>query len=167
MLFLLIAAVLTSPSTPEEFLSALCDSTRGQEGLEYWISSASEDAVFPHGEPDSMRSILENMKDLTVEPGHRTSFMDLGNTFVIEFGDSRWTWTDPQGNVNRKVGLATVRCENGDYSWTVLPVLDTKSFSLGMKERLIAGLMVTVLVLVFGSILVAWASRRYSGQDST
>ncbi|MBD3277491.1 MAG: hypothetical protein GF388_04250 [Candidatus Aegiribacteria sp.] len=167
MVFLLLAAVLTSPSTPEEFLSELCDSSRGQEGLEYWISTASEDAVFPYGEPDSMRSILNNMEDLTVEPGDRTSFMDMGNIFVIEFGDSRWTWIDPRGNVNRKLGLATVRCENGSYSWTVLPVLDTKSFSLGMKERLIAGLMVTVLVLVFGAILVAWASRRYSSPEST
>lgn len=162
MLFLLLATVLTSPSTPEEFLNELCVNASGEEGLEFWISSASENAVFPFGQPDSMRSILENMEDLSVEPGHRTSFMDLGNTFVIEFEESRWTWNDSQGNANRKVGLAIVRCENGNYSWTELPVLDTKSFSLGMKERLIAGLMVTVMVLVFGSILVAWASRRYS-----
>jgi len=161
MLFLLLCSIVLTPSTPEEFLAELCENSTGQEGAEFWSSCASPEVQSDRSSPDSLAQILEGMNDLSVITGSRTLFQDRGNDFIIEFGESKWTWTDSTGNLNTKQGLSVLICTNGRYTWSEIPVLTSRSVSFGQKEQMIAGILGTFLVLIFTFVILIWAKRRY------
>ena len=159
MLFLLCSIFLT-PSTPEDFLMELCENTSAIEGTEFWISHASSDVQPSLADPQFLRQILSGMQELSVNTGIRTAFHDRGNTFIIEFGESRWTWHDSNGNLHRKDGLSIVVCSRGNYMLSEIPVLTSGSISIGKKEKLISGIMITFLILIFAFIFIIWAKRK-------
>lgn len=161
MIFLLICSILLTPSTPEGFLKELCDNSNGIEGAEFWSSHADAEVLSVFKYPDSLAIILGGMRELTVDTGTRTAFQDRGDSFRIEFGESRWNWIDSDGNLNRKDGLSIVICSSGRYTWLEIPVLTSGSISIGKKEKVIAGIFVTFLILTFAIILLIWAKKRY------
>ncbi len=161
MLFMLICSILLTPSTPEDLLYELCANSSGIEGGEFWSSHASTEVKSEFTDPASLANILEDMRGLTVETGTRTAFDNRGDTFRIEFGESIWNWIDSDGNLNRKEGLSVVRFSRGNYTWLEIPVLESGSVSIGRKERLITGFLITFLVLISTFIFLIWAKRRY------
>lgn len=161
MFVLMICALILTPSTPEEFLDELCINSSGPEGAEYWAGHAYEEVQYRLSHSDSLRFRLDRMRELSVDPGPRTAFIEEGDHFRIEFGQSEWTWYDPDGNVNRKEGLTVVMVTDGDYSWFEIPVLEEGSLRIGNRERLMSGMLLTFLLLVTSVVLVAWAKRRY------
>lgn len=158
---MLICAILLDPSTPEDFLYELCENSSGMEGAEFWSSHASMEVQSALADPDSLVTILGGMRELTVNTGTRTAFDESENMFRIEFGESIWTWIDSDDNLHRKKGLSVVICSRGDYTWSDIPVLSTRSISIGRKEKLITGILITFLVLISTFILLVWARRRY------
>ncbi|NOQ21026.1 MAG: hypothetical protein GQ565_00030 [Candidatus Aegiribacteria sp.] len=161
MLFMLICAILFTPSTPEDFLHELCKNSSGIEGAEFWSSHASMEVQSAFSDPDSLAIILGGMRELNVNTGTRTAFEECENTFRIEFGESIWTWIDSDGNLNRKKDLSVIICSQGNYTWSEIPVLASGSISIGRKEKLITGILITFLVLISTFILLIWAKRRY------
>ncbi len=160
-LFLLIFSIILTPATPEDFLNELCVNSRGTEGAGYWASHASSEVQNALHNPDSLAAFLGGMRELSVNPGARTDFEDRGNTFLIEFGESRWTWKDSDGNYHRIDGPSIVICSQGSYAWSKLPVFSSGHVSIGRKEKLVSGIMITFLILTFALILLIWANRRY------
>ena len=161
MLFILICSILLTSSTPEDFLNELCENSSGMEGAEFWASHASMEVQSTFADPDSLANILWGIRELTVNTGMRTAFDERNNTFRIEFGESVWTWIDSDGNLNRKRGLSIVICSQGNYTWSEIPVLTSGSVSIGRKEKLITGIMITFLLGIATFIFLIWAKRRY------
>ncbi len=143
MLSIMIYAILLTPSTPEDFLHELCVNSSGIEGAEYWSSHASLEVQSAFADPDSLLIILGRMQELTVNTGARTAFEETENAFRIEFGESIWTWIDYGGDLNRKEGLSVIVCSQGNYTWSEIPVLESGSISVGNREKLISGIMIT------------------------
>ena len=161
MLFVLICSILLTPSTPEGFLNELCENSSGMEGAEFWSSYASVEVQSALADPDSLAKLLGAMQELSVVTGTRTAFEASEDTFRIEFGESIWTWIDQGGNLHRKEGLSVIICSQGNYSWSAIPVLESGSISVGKKEKLISGIMITFLVLISTVVFLACVKRRY------
>ena len=161
MLSIMICAILLNPSTPEDFLHELCENSSGMEGAEFWSSYASTEVQSVLTDPDSLVMILSGMQDLTVSTGTRTAFEERENAFRIEFGESNWTWIDSNSSLHRITGLTVVVCSLGNYTWSKIPILSSRSVSVGRKERLISGIMITFLLMISTLILLIWARRRY------
>lgn len=161
MYLLLVCSLLLAPATPEEFLLELCENSSGTEGAEYWAAHASSSVPLRLADPDTLHAILMNRQQLSVDPGTRTAFTQQDGSFRVEFGQSRWSWTDRNGNTSRRDGLAVVGVTDGNYSWSAIPALEEGSFRMGDKERLISGIMLTFLLMVLAAVLIAWARRRY------
>lgn len=161
MYLLLACSLILTPSTPEEFLLELCENSSGREGAEYWSAHASDEVQRRLADPDSLQVILDDRQELSVDPGSRTAFVQEGDFFRVEFGQSSWTWRDLSGNTNRREGLTVVLVSRGNYSWSSVPVLEQTSLRIGNRERLMSGLILTFLLLVAAVVLVAWARRRY------
>jgi len=161
MLFILICAILMTPSTPEEFLHELCENSSGMAGAEFWSTHASMEVQSALADPDSLVIILGGMQELTVRTGTRTAFEESDNAFRIEFGESIWTWIDSYDNLNRKKGLSVIICSQGNYKWLIIPVLESGSVRVGNREKLITGILVTFLMMISVFVFLTWAKRRY------
>lgn len=157
----LFIVFLLSASTPEEFLNELCEHRIGTDGATFWSTHASAEVPDRFANPDSLLLLLADKEGLSVNPGSRTNFLSIDETFRIEFGESYWTWTDQEGSRHRTKGLAVIDCTRGNYTWVQIPVLTSRSVSAGRKQKLISGLLITILILVFTAISVGWAKRRY------
>ncbi|MCD4847882.1 MAG: hypothetical protein K8R76_06800 [Candidatus Aegiribacteria sp.] len=157
----LFIVFLLSASTPEEFLHELCDNQMGTDGAIFWSTHASAEVPDRYANPDSLLLFLADKEELSVNPGSRTNFLSIGETFRIEFGKSYWTWIDQEGSRHRTEGLAVIECTRGNYTWVQIPVLSSRSVSAGKKQKLISGILITILILVFTAISVGWAKRRY------
>lgn len=161
MIFMFICSILLTASTPEEFLMELCENSTGIEGAEFWYFHADSEVQSTLNDPDSLSQLLYGMQELSVNTGARTAFQDRGGIFIIEFGESKWTWLDSNGNLHKKDGLSIVICSRGNYMWSEIPVLTSGSISIGKKEKFISGIMITFLILTFAFILMIWAKRKY------
>lgn len=152
--------LMVSAEGPEQFLQDLCEHRYGAEGALFWAGSRSPGPGGEVADPDSLAILLEPLRDLSVEPGPRTRFEDTGEGYLIEYGESRWTWTTPDGRVRTTEGLTCLLWRDGGYFWTEVPVLADGAPSAGLRERLLAGLLFTGLILGFGVLAVIWARRR-------
>lgn len=161
MLTGLFIVFLLSASTPEEFLQELCENRIGTDGAIFWSTHSSTEVPDSYSNPDSLLLLLADKEGLSVDPGARTSFLSNDETFRIEFGESYWTWADQEGTRHRTKGLAIIECIRGNYSWVKIPILTSPSVSAGRKEKLVSGLLITILILVFMAIFISWAKRRY------
>lgn len=157
----LFIVFLLSASTPEEFLHELCEHRIGTDGAIFWSTHASAEVPDRYANPDSLLLLLADKEGLSVNPGSRTSFLSIDETFRIEFGKSYWTWTDQEGSSYRTEGLAVIECIRGNYTWVQIPALSSISVSAGRQQKLISGLSITILILVFTAFSVGWAKRRY------
>lgn len=161
MYLLLVCSLLLAPATPEDFLLELCGNSSGTEGAEYWANHASSSVPLRLANTDTLHAILMNRQQLSVDPGPRTAFVQQNGSFRVEFGQSRWSWTDRNENQSRRDGLAVVLVTDGNYTWSAIPALDEGSFMMGDRERLISGIMLTFLLMILAAVLIAWARRRY------
>ncbi|RKZ09425.1 hypothetical protein DRQ25_06460 [Candidatus Fermentibacteria bacterium] len=161
MLSIMICTILLTPSTPEGFVQELCENSIGIEGAQFWSSYASTQVQSALSDPDSLVMILNEMQDLTVSTGIRTAFEDNENAFRIEFGESEWTWIDSNGSLHRITGLTVVVCSLGNYTWLEIPVLSSRSVSVGRKERLISGILITFMLMISTLVFLVWLKRRY------
>jgi hypothetical protein len=161
MLFIMICTILLTPSTPEDFIIELCENSSGMEGAEFWSSHASTEVQSALTDPDSLVMLLSGMQDLNVSTGIRTEFEESENAFRIEFGESNWTWTDLNGSLHSITGLTVVVCSQGNYTWSEIPVLSSRSISVGRRERLILGILITFLLMISTFVFIVWAKRRY------
>ncbi len=157
----LLIVFLFSASTPEEFLQELCEHRIGTDGAIFWSTHAASEVPDRYANPDSLLLLLADKEELSVNPGSRTNFRNIDETFRIEFGESYWTWTDAEDTRHRTEGLAIIECTRGNYIWVQIPVLSSRSVSAGRKQTLISGFLFTILILVFTAISIAWAKRRY------
>lgn len=160
MVILLCVLALT-PSTPEEFLRELCINSRGTAGAEYWSEHASSEVTDLLSDPDTLLTLLENMEDLSVEPGPRTDFGKEGDVFRVEFGESRWTWRDSHGNTGHARGLTVVTVTEGKFKWVKLPALEHSAATIGIREKLISGVFLSFMLILSALLAVAWARRKY------
>lgn len=158
---LLVLTILSYADSPEDFLYQLCDNRSGTEGALFWsdMASAAVDSLLSH--PDTLAMRLSTMRDLSVEPGPRTLFETTENGYRVEFAESAWTWTGDDGRLHRVNGLTGIDWTAEGYRWYRIIFLVSGSVSIGRKERMVTGLLVTVLILVFGAILLGWAKRKY------
>lgn len=161
MLANLFIIFLISAATPEEFLQELCENRMGSDGAIFWSTHASAEVPDNYSDPDSLMLLLADMEGLSVDPGSRTGFLSIDETFRIEFGESYWTWTDREGKHHRTEGLAIIECVRSNYSWIQIPILSGTSVSAGKKEKLVSGFLITILILIFTAISISWAKRRY------
>jgi len=157
---LLLAIVLHAAEGPEEFLNDLCGNRQGPEGALFWAQTRApaEDGV--PLDPDSLAPRLSQLRDLSVEPGERTLFEETDHGYIIEYAESQWTWTASDGRVQRAEGLAGILWLDGDYYWLELPVIAPESPGISLRERLLAGLLFTGMILGMGVTAVFWARRR-------
>ena len=161
MLLIMICSILLAPSTPEGFIHEMCENSSGIEGAEFWSSCASMEVHSTLTDPDSLVKILSGMQDLTVSTGTRTAFEESESAFRIEFGESSWTWIDPNNRLHRVTGLTVVVCSLGDYTWSKIPILSSRSVSVGGKERLVLGILITFLLFISTLVFLVWVKRRY------
>jgi len=161
MLSIMICTILLIPSTPEGFIQELCENSSGIEGAQFWSSYASTQVQSALTDPDSLLMILSGMQDLTVNIGIRTAFEESENAFRIEFGESKWTWIDSNGSLHRITGLTVVVCSLGNYTWSKIPILSSRSISVGRKERLISGILITFMLMISTLVFLVWLKRRY------
>ncbi len=157
----LFIVFLLSASTPEEFLQELCENRIGTDGAIFWSTHASAEVSDNYTNSDTLLLLLADKEGLSVNPGSRTSFLSIDETFRIEFGESYWTWTDQEGARHRIEGLAIIECRRGNYTWVQIPVLTSTSISAGRKEKLVSGILITILILIFTAFSLGWAKRRY------
>ena len=161
MLISLFIVFLLSASTPEEFLQELCEHRIGTDGAIFWSTHASAEVPDTYANPDSLLLLLADKEGLSVNPGSRTNFLNIDESFRIEFRESCWTWADQEGALHRTEGLAVIECTQGNYTWVQIPVLSSRSVSAGREQKLISGVLITILILIFTAISVGWAKRRY------
>jgi hypothetical protein len=158
---LLLSAILYTADGPEAFLNDLCANRQGLEGALFWAQThaPAEDGV--PLDPDSLEPRLAQLRELSVEPGERTLFEETDNGYIIEYGESRWTWTAADGRIQRAEGLTGILWLDGDYYWLELPVIAPESAGISLRERLLAGLLFTGMILGMGVTAVIWARKRH------
>jgi hypothetical protein len=157
---LLLAVTLYAAEGPGEFLQDLCDHRYGPEGALFWSETHApgEDGI--PLDPDSLAPRLAQLRDLSVEPGERTLFEETEDGYLIEYGESSWTWTGADGRLQRAEGLTGILWHDGGYYWMEVPVLISGSAGLGPRERMLAGLLFTGMILGLGVMAMIWARRR-------
>ncbi len=163
MTFLLfVVALLGYPESPVEFLDHLCENRSGPEGAIYWSDMAASCVDTLLSDPDSLGAQLSSRMDLSVEPGIRTLFETTDDGYIVEYGESIWTWTAEDGRLHRINGVTGIEWTAIGYRWIRLPFLVSSiSVSVGRKERLVTAVLFTILILVFGAIAVAWVKRQF------
>lgn len=160
-MLLLLALVFHYAEGPEEFLQDLCDNRSGAAGALFWAESSTPGEDGSMVEPDSLAPQLALLRDLSVEPGERTRFENTGDGYIIEYAGSRWTWTGSDGRIRDITGLTGISWSEGDYRWIDVPVLVSSTGGIGPREKLLSGFLFTMIIIVFGVIVVVWARRRY------
>jgi len=111
---------------------------------------------------DSIASFFSGARDLSVDPGNPVLLETDQATYSyrVSFPDALWSWTDPEGRVHRARGSTVVVSSRALFRWVSLPPLQG-SVSVGPKDRILAGLMMTVLTLLLGAFALWWAKRRW------
>jgi hypothetical protein len=159
---LLLAGSYTS--TPEQFLDSLCTNRTGLEGARFWIDSSWDGPEGALSDADSMRAFLEGMTNLAVEVGSR----DLGEVdqetgmYRVEYPSSMWTWMGSDGRMYRISGPSVVIWDRGRFYWETLPVMGVEAAGVGITERFLTAIFFTVMILLFGVLLLVWARRRFA-----
>ena len=158
---LLLSAILYSAEGPEQFLNDLCDNRQGPEGALFWSQThaPAEDGI--PIDPDSLAPRLAQLRDLSVEPGERTLFEETDHGYIIEYDESQWTWTASDGRIQRAEGLTGILWLDGGYYWLELPVIGPESAGISLRERLVAGLLFTGMILGLGVTAIIWARKRH------
>jgi hypothetical protein len=157
---LLLAVTLHAADGPVEFLQDLCDNRYGPSGALFWSETHAPGEDGTPLDPDSLAPRLAQLRDLSVDPGERTRFEETDTGYLIEYGESCWTWTGADGRLQRAEGLTCVLWRDGGYYWVELPVLVSGSAGIGPRERILAGLLFTGMILGLGVTAMLWARRR-------
>ncbi len=157
---MIMYTVASYTSTPEEFLNSLCDNRIGLQGARYWVESSWQQSI----ELDSIAFFLNDFDDLSVEPGRRilTEIDEVTGEYTVEYPESKWSWQGENNQACRSVGKSVVVWSDGHYYWKELPLFSGSAAEIGITEKFITGLLFTVVLLVFGVLVLVWARRKYS-----
>lgn len=158
----LISALLIAPVSPEEFLQALCDTAGKFGGPEFWSRSAAEEVDPAVASRDSIAAFLAETRDLSVDPGAPVLLESdqVDFSYRASFPDAEWSWIDPSGRVHRATGNTVVISSGGVFRWVLLPPLEG-SISVGPGEKILVGLILTVMALLIGGFALWWVKRRW------
>lgn len=157
----LVVLSLVCQMTAEGFLQMLCDTASSNGGPAYWLETAAEDADERLANPDTLETLLPTLGYLSVIPGAPRLLQADNSTmsYTVSYPDAEWNWTDTEGRVHRARGETVVEQREGRFFWVRLPLY--RSASAGPMEKLILGLTLTGIVLLFGVIVLWWVRRRY------
>ena len=146
------------PTTPEEFLLQLADSSTGYDGARFWLNRLSPRAPESPSDISTMREMLHGRTELSVNPG-RMSLVELDSAsgyYRVEFPGSEWTWTDSAGRVRRSRGNTTVDYVDGRFYWVEMPI---DPYELSAAGKFQVGFLLTILVMLTGGVIVVLARR--------
>jgi len=154
-------AAMLAQTSPEGFLSMLCDTAQTPGGPACWFSSASPSADPDFANPDTLRSVLPGLRELSVDPGppDLVEVDEATMTYTVSFPEAEWTWMDEGGRVHRVRGETLVEQSGGVYRWVALPV-HREGFSAGPGERIFVGFPFALLVIAIALVFVWWARKR-------
>lgn len=152
-------AIASYTSTPEDFLNSLCDNRAGLQGARFWVESSWQEPI----ELDSIAVLLNGFEHLSVEPGRRTlsEIDEVTGEYTVEYPESKWSWQGENSSDCRVVGRSVVIWSDGHYYWKELPLFSGPAAEIGITEKFITGLLFTVVLLVFGVLVLVWARRKY------
>jgi hypothetical protein len=161
----IVFLVATASVSPESFLDSLCSNATSEGGVELWMQAAHPDVDPAITHPESLAGFLESCTDLEIEPGER--LLDLSdedaNRYTVVFPRSIWTWRAQDGRICRRVGPSVIEWQDGRLYWRELPVAaHGEGVSVTNSERLMAAMMFTGFILLFGALLIFWVKRRYT-----
>jgi len=158
--FMIMYTIASYTSTPEDFLNSLCDNRAGLQGARFWVESSWQEPI----ELDSIAFLLNGFEDLSVEPGRRilSEIDEVTGEYTVEYPESKWSWQGENNHAHRAVGISVVIWSDGHYYWKELPLFSGTAADVGITERFITGLLFTVVLLVFGVLVLVWARRKYS-----
>jgi hypothetical protein len=164
---LLAAAVLVAPTSPEAFLQVLCDTAGKAGGDLYWSRTAAAEVSPALSSRDSIGSFFSGASDLSVDPGNPVLLESDQATYSyrVSFPEAAWSWTGPDGRVHRARGSTVVISSGALFQWVSLPPLQGSSVSVGPKDRIVAGFMMTVLTLLLGAFALWWVKRRWGTSE--
>ncbi len=169
MASLALLALLLQVTTPEAFLSELCDPPPGRGLPAHWSSMASETAGRA-ADPELLEEVLGGVEALDVEPGSRTGLDVEGSTYTVTYATSVWTLASESGGTESITGETVVEWTGESYRWAGVPFLERSvpEGDAGDRDdtplaggRLVWGGAVTVLVLLGGVLAIAWVRKRY------
>jgi hypothetical protein len=162
LLILLLGGSYTS--SPEDFLDSLCIQRQGLDGARFWLQSAWEDLEGPLSDTDSMRVFLESLVNLSVDPGHRilSGVDESSGRYSVEYPGSVWTWKGADDRMYRTAGLSVIIWCDGHFYWQTLPVIGGQAVGVGLTERIITAIFFTIMLLIFGMLILIWVKRKYT-----
>jgi hypothetical protein len=156
------AALFVLPTSPEEFLQVLCDTAGKPGGAVYWSRSAEQGVDPILSSADSIEAFFSDAADLSVFPGTplRPEIDYESNSYTVSFPEASWSWTDGTGRIHRATGKTVVTFSDGLFHWVQLSPLEG-SVSVGSREQMVAGVMMTLLTLMIGVFVLWWVKRRW------
>ena len=155
MLCALIISSGMDTETPDAFLVVLASSD-AETWIEHQFSSNSESEIHP----DSIRSIIGEKRNLSVELGEKI-LEDVEGGYRVIFPLSRWTWRMDGGRIGSVSGESIIEWHPGGYTWVSIPFMIDEGTSIGRKETLCMGITITALIALIGIVAVWYAKRRY------
>ena len=156
LLYSLILPSAMNTETPDEFLEILASGD-----AEIWVEHQLTDNPSTMIPPDSIRSVLELKRNLSVDSGERI-LQDVEGGYRVIFPETRWTWRMDGGRIGSISGETVIEWHPGGYSWVAVPLMKDEGKVIGPKESLCIGVTITGAVLFVGMIGVWYAKRRYS-----
>lgn len=139
--------------TPTLFLEALAGASS-----EEWVESmVLRDTGM---EPESIRTVIDGMDQLSVEPGERI-LEDLEGGYRAVFPESRWTWRLPGGRIGSVTGESVVEWRPGGYRWATVPLFTEEAAEIGTRERLCMGAVAMMAVLLVTVFVIWYVKRKY------
>jgi len=157
---LIMYTIASYTSTPEDFLNSLCDNRTGLQGARFWVESSWQESI----ELDSIAVLLNGFEYLSVEPGRRilSEIDEVTGEYTVEYPESRWSWRGEDNHDCRAVGRSVVVWSDGHFYWKELPLFSGSAAEISITQKFITGLLFTVVLLVFGVLVLVWARRKYS-----
>ncbi len=156
LLYSLIVPMAMNTETPDEFLEILASSD-AEIWVEHQLTGNSPEEI----QADSIRSVLELKRSLSVDSGERI-LQDVEGGYRVIFPETRWTWRMDGGRIGSVSGETIIEWHPGGYSWVTVPLMKDEGKVIGRKESVCMGVTITATIFFIGIIAVWYAKRRYS-----
>ncbi len=156
LLYSLTVCSAMDTETPDDFLEILASSD-----AEIWIEHQLMGNSQAEIHPDSIKSVLESKRSLSVESGERI-LQDVEGGYKVVFPESRWIWRMDGGRIGSVTGETVIEWHPGGYSWVTVPLMIDEGKVIGRKESMCMGVTITAAIFLIGIIAVWYAKRRYS-----
>jgi hypothetical protein len=152
-IWLIVSSSPAGAETPSEFLSELVSLEPSGWVDHLWI----EERVL---NPDTVLAIITPMRQISVEPG-RMTLEDIDGGYRALFPNSRWSWRMSGGRVGSASGLTVVVWRPGGYRLAHAPLFTGEVTTIGPRESLCMGAVITGAIITVMLFAVWYAKRRY------